>query len=64
MEETYKLIDCVCIPQVDIDKIERARLQLYALFPDADINLLARLNTISQPMWEITHRRYPRILEG
>lgn len=46
------------IPQVYIDKLEVARKELYALLPDADTTLLCHLTKITDPMWQITHRKW------
>ncbi len=51
----------VVIPRKDLDKLEEARLALYALFPDANVDLLVRLQHISDPMWMLTHKRYPEV---
>lgn len=59
----------VIVPQADIDRIEEARKNLWKLhdivnekIPNrnqfSDTAMQVNFNTVSQPMWEISHRRY------
>ena len=58
----------VIVPQADIDKIEEARLNLWKLHDTVDAKIpalnknhileMALLKVVSQPMWEIAHKRY------
>lgn len=53
-EEKY-----VIVPQSDIDKLEKARIELHQMLDGGDVDTLTRLINITEPMWYLTHRRYP-----
>lgn len=53
---------CVVVPQVDIEKLEEARLDLHELMDDNP--LLPRvISLVTSVMWKITHRIYRKIEE-
>ena len=51
----------VVIPQSYLDDLEEARIAVYELFPEADVAMLIRLQDITEPMFKLTHRRWPAI---
>ena len=53
----------VIIPQADIDKVERARVELFKLFEANNIPLSPQIFSITQPMWRLTHVKY-KTIEG
>lgn len=56
----------VVVPQEDLDKIEEARVALYKLLDELDISdsiyALIQITKITQPMWDIANRKYPKTL--
>lgn len=54
----------VLVPQHDIDKLEKARNYLHAMFPNHPQSLALQLQFISAPMWQITHRKYQKSEEN
>lgn len=50
----------VIVPQVDIDRLEKAREALYKLFKDSQ-NLYKLSYGITDIMYEITHKKYPEV---
>ena len=52
----------VIVPQEDLDRLETARLVLFEL-AEAKGMELHQILEISQPMWKLTHRRYPEYKE-
>lgn len=46
------------IPKADLVKLEEARKELYAMFSDADTAMLVKLQQVTEPMWNLTHRKY------
>jgi len=48
------------VPQSDIDKLEKARLQLYKMLEDTKYVYELPLG-ISDAMWQITHRKYTEL---
>ena len=51
----------VVIPQSYLDDLEKARIAVFELFPDADVAMSIRLQNITEPMFKLTHRRWPAI---
>lgn len=50
----------VIVPIADIEKIEEARAEIYRLHDGCDTDMLINLSSITNPMWELTHKRYPK----
>lgn len=48
----------VIVPQKDIDRLEEARLRLYAMLKDTKYGYELPFG-ISDAMWQITHKKYP-----
>jgi len=51
----------VVIPQSYLDDLEKARIAIFELFPDADVAMAIRLQNITEPMFKLTHRRWPDV---
>jgi len=57
------MLDLKIVPQYDIDKIEEARKKIYNLVDDGIIPVDI-ISGITQPMWELTHRKYENFNGG
>lgn len=51
----------VVIPKSYLIDLEKARIAVFELFPDADIAMLIRLQNITEPMFKLTHRHWPEV---
>jgi len=53
----------VIVPKKDLEKIKVAREELYNLLEDLveDYDFLIKLQKITSPMWEISHKEYKEI---
>lgn len=60
-ETNEEEVECAIVPLEDIKKLEVARKNLYRMF-EGTIHDLVRVERISAPMWQITHRKYPTII--
>lgn len=49
----------VIVPRVELARIEQARKDLFAMFPNADTGFIVRLSKIADPMWEVANRKWP-----
>lgn len=59
-------MNCVIVPQEDIDKLEKARKDLFKFLEQGSNKSAGRfypesLNHVTEPMLKITHRKYKRI---
>lgn len=59
MSDNNQRPETVAVPSHYLERLEEARKNLYAMFPDADTAMLTRLQHISGPMWDLTHRKFP-----
>ena len=48
----------VLVPQSDIDRLEKARLSIHKLASDRHILQDMYIYGITEPMWNITHKKY------
>lgn len=48
------------IPQSNIDALEEARLALHEECEGCDTDVLVKLIRITEKMWKITHKKYPK----
>lgn len=48
----------VLVPQSDIDRLEKARLSIHKLASDKNIIQDIYSYGITEPMWNITHKKY------
>ena len=57
-------LDCVVIPQADLDKLEDARLSLHKLLKDKLSNAAyAELCfEVTTPMYKLTHKKYEKVV--
>lgn len=52
--------EMVIVPRSDLDKIEEARLALHKMFENTkDIATIMAITNITQPMWQVSHKKYP-----
>ena len=52
----------VIVPQKHLDRLEEARIKFFDRYVDADnTQSLMASQEISEPMWYLTHRKYPII---
>lgn len=56
-------IELVIVPQSDIDRLEKARLHLFEILKGDD-HLIHKvlLEDIGGAMWQITHRKYKKVI--
>ena len=52
----------VIVPQEDLDKLEEVRKELYYMFKGHNNSVLIKLQRVTQPMWRVTHRKYPKVI--
>lgn len=57
-----KYKDYVVVPQEDIDKLEEATKDLFELIKNDDRSLIKVFFHVSPAIWEITHRKYKKIV--
>jgi len=50
----------VILPQVDIEKLERARILLWEIIEPLPPLEKSIYLDVSQPIWLITHKKYPK----
>ena len=55
---TYRLV-----PQEDINKLEKARKELFNLFQDNDEAIALITWHVTYIMWKITHTNYPEAID-
>ena len=56
--------EMVVVPKRDLEKLEEARLALYQMFEGTeDINTIMALTNITEPMWKLSHKKYPEYKE-
>ena len=54
------------VPQSDLDAVEQARKDLYALFEElghTDLPTIIRLNNITAHFWKVGNKKYPPIYD-
>jgi hypothetical protein len=52
-------LEGVVIPQTDLDRLEKARLELWNLICEEEPIKQTWWGNITQTMWFLTHRKYP-----
>jgi len=56
--------EMVIVPRHDLEKLEEARMALYAMFEGCeDISTIITLTNITEPMWKLAHKKYPEYKE-
>ncbi len=50
---------CVAVPVRDLKRVEEARAAVWGLFPNASVDLIARLTQVMAPIWYIANRKFP-----